>query len=142
MIVAERGIHTVELYLRNMGYSAIQRIVDDLYEQEKIYLRKKDKIKNHCDYEVTDLFPDGIYMKLEQRYLHSPGGIRFIVNPHSLASGGYVPEALYHPNMDPDIMEKVVAVIEDEFYDEEHHSIWELNKEDLSLSRVDLTWNL
>lgn len=39
-------------------------------------------------------------------------------------------------------MEKVVAVIEDEFYDEEHHSIWELNKEDLSLSRVDLTWNL
>ena len=84
MIVAERGIHTVELYLRNMGYSAIQRIVDDLYEQEKIYLRKKDKIKNHCDYEVTDLFPDGIYMKLEQRYLHSPGGIRFIVNHHSL----------------------------------------------------------
>ena len=81
MIVAERGVHTVELYLRNMGYSAIQRIVDDLYEQEKIYLRKKDKIKNHCDYEVTDLFPDGIYMKLEQRYLHSPGGIRFIVNP-------------------------------------------------------------
>lgn len=44
--------------------------------------------------------------------------------------------------MDPDIIEKVVAVIEDEFYDEEHHSIWELNKEDLSLSRVDLTWNL
>ena len=72
MILMERGIHTVELYLRNMGYSAIQRIVDDLYEQEKIYLRKKDKIKNHCDYEVTDLFPDGIYMKLEQRYLHSP----------------------------------------------------------------------
>lgn len=138
----ERGIHTVELYLRNMGYSAIQKIVDDLYEQEKIYLRKKDKIKNHCDYEVTDLFPDGIYMKLEQRYLHSPGGIRFIVNPHSLASGGYVPEALYHPNMDPDVMEKTVAVIENEFYDEEHHSIWELNKEDLSLSRVDLTWNL
>lgn len=142
MITAERGIHTVELYLRNMGYSAIQKIVDGLYKQEKIYLRKKDKIKDHCDYEVMGLFPDGIYMKLEQRYLHSPGGIRFIVNPHSLASGGYVPEALYHPSMDPDVMETVVSVIEGEFYDEEHHSIWELNKEDLSLSRVDLTWNL
>ena len=86
MIVAERGIHTVELYLRNMGYSAIQRIVDDLYEQEKIYLRKKDKIKNHCDYEVTDLFPDGIYMKLEQRYLHSPAGIRWICSGGTVSS--------------------------------------------------------
>ena len=136
MIVAERGIHTVELYWQVLSFAALQMIVDDLYDQKRIYLRKKNHLNTSRVYDTANVFPDGIIMRIEQRY-PEPGGIRFIINPYTLSSGKYVPEELYYPTMDPSIMEHVLNVIKNTFNDRE----WKIDPQKLTLSRVDLTWN-
>lgn len=136
MIVAERGIHTVELYWQGLSFAALQMIVDDLYDQKQIYLRKKNHLNTSRVYDTANVFPDGIIMRIEQRY-PEPGGIRFIINPYTLSSGKYVPEELYYPTMDPSIMEHVLNVIKNTVNDRE----WKIDPQKLTLSRVDLTWN-
>ena len=47
MIVAERGIHTVELYWQGLSFASLQMIVDDLYDQKQIYFLIIQVIHNH-----------------------------------------------------------------------------------------------
>ena len=53
MIVAERGIHTVELYWQGLSFAALQMIVDDLYDQKRIYLRKKNHLNTSRVYDLS-----------------------------------------------------------------------------------------
>ncbi len=140
MIIIERGIHTVELYLQGVSYAAAQKIISDLYKKKMIYPKKKNVLTGNNTYVVQGLFPDGIIMHLEQRYAN-PGGVRFIINPHTLVSGQYVPEALYCPEKESCVLSDTIQMIQHEF-EEGDHQVWKADWKKLTLSRVDLTWNL
>ena len=75
------------------------------------------------------------------------GGIRFIVNPSTLYNQDYDPLALYKPGKHSGLIQDAIDTIEKVFTDSKHygsfeHGDWYFDKEYISLSRIDLTWNL
>ena len=148
----ENGIHTIELYLRSMSYDKTQAVVDDLYQHQKasgnVVIHKERQWKHginrrYCVYD--GLFPDGITMRIDQ--VNPMGGIRFIVNPSTFNAQEYHPLALYKPDKKSHLIRDVFRDIQGEFSDPQHyglfeHRSWYFDKNDFSLRRVDLTWNL
>ena len=151
MIFVERGIHTVELYLNQMPYAEVQTIVEDLYHLQRqtgetlIVQTKKDHLNVRGAYEVHGYWPEGMLMKVYQES-QRPSAIRFILNPSTLTSGEYVPERLYWPEMlywsKKKFLKQMVKFIQEEFENTKQHRKWQFDVERLSLSRVDITWNL
>ena len=145
MIFVERGIHTVELYLNQMPYAEVQTIVEDLYHLQRqtgedvIVQTKKDSLNVRGAYEVHGFWPEGMLMKVYQES-QRPSAIRFILNPSTLTSGEYVPERLYWPKKK--FLKQMVKFIQEEFENTKQHRKWQFDVERLSLSRVDITWNL
>ena len=145
MIFVERGIHTVELYLNQMSYAEVQTIVEDLYHLQRqtrediIVQTKKDSLNVRGAYEVHGFWPEGILMKVYQES-QRPSAIRIILNPSTLTSGEYVPERLYRPKKK--FLKQMIKFIQEEFEDTKQHRKWLFDVERLSLSRVDITWNL
>lgn len=147
-----KGIHTIEIYQRSMSYDKLQTIVDDLYLYQKKSgnrtIRKLSQSKNGINkrYLVLEgIVPDGITMIIEQ--ISPMGGIRFIVNPSTLYNQDYDPLALYKPGKHSDLIQDAIDTIESLFTDAKHcgpfeHGDWHFDKEYISLSRIDLTWNL
>lgn len=145
MIFVERGIHTVELYLNQMPYAEVQTIVEDLYHLQRhtgedlIVQTKKDSLNVRGAYEVHGYWPEGMLMKVYQES-QRPSAIRIILNPSTLTSGEYVPERLYWSKKK--FLKQMVKFIQEEFENTKHHRKWLFDVERLSLSRVDITWNL
>lgn len=148
----ENGIHTIELYLRSMSYDKTQAVVDDLYQYQKAsdknVIRKERQGKHGINrrYFVYDgIFPEGIALRIDQ--VNPMGGIRFIVNPSTLDTQEYDPLALYTPSNKSHLIKNAFGTVEREFTDSKHYGLfehrpWYFDKKDLSLSRIDLTWNL
>lgn len=151
MIFVERGIHTVELYLNQLSYAEVQTIVEDLYHLQRqtgetlIVQTKKDSLNVRGAYEVHGYLPEGMLMKVYQES-QRPSAIRIILNPSTLTSGEYVPERLYWPEMlywsKKKFLKQMVKFIQEEFENTKQHRKWQFDVERLSLSRVDITWNL
>ena len=146
------GIHTIELYLREMSYDKGQDIVDDLKEYQKEIgrkvIRKTWQAKNGINrrHRVIDsIVPEGIIMQIEQ--IDPIGGIRFIVNPSTLENQVYDPIALYEPKESTTLIQDALVAIKDEFTDSKNYGIfnhkeWYYKTDKITLSRIDLTWNL
>ena len=145
MIFVERGIHTVELYLNQMPYAEVQTIVEDLYHLQRqtgeaiIVQTKKDSLNVRGAYEVHGYWPEGMLMKVYQES-QRPSAIRIILNPSTLITREYVPERLYWPKKK--FLKQMVKFIQEEFENTKQHRKWQFDVERLSLSRVDITWNL
>ena len=145
MIFVERGIHTVELYLNQLSYAEVQTIVEDLYHLQRqtgeaiIVQTKKDSLNVRGAYEVHGYWPEGMLMKVYQES-QRPSAIRIILNPSTLITREYVPERLYWPKKK--FLKQMVKFIQEEFENTKRHRKWQFDVERLSLSRVDITWNL
>lgn len=145
MIFVERGIHTVELYLNQLSYAEVQTIVEDLYHLQRhtgetlIVQTKKDSLNIRGAYEVYGYWPEGMLMKVYQES-QRPSAIRIILNPSTLTTMEYVPERLYWPKKK--FLKQMVKFIQEEFENTKQHRKWQFDVERLSLSRVDITWNL
>ena len=147
-----KGIHTIEIYQRSMSYDKLQTIVDDLYKYQKETGKKvivkpwqSDNGINRRYRVLEGIVPDGITMIIEQ--MSPMGGIRFIVNPSTLYNADYDPLVLYKPGKHSDLIQDAVDAIERVFTDSKNlglfeHGDWHFDKEFVSLSRIDLTWNL
>ena len=145
MIFVERGIHTVELYLNQLSYADVQTIVEDLYHLQRhtgetlIVQTKKDSLNVRGAYEVYGFWPEGMLMKVYQES-QRPSAIRIILNPSTLTTMEYVPERLYRPKKK--FLKQMVKFIQEEFENTKQHRKWQFDVDRLSLSRVDITWNL
>ena len=144
----ERGVHTLELYLGQLSYADVDAMIEDLYDMAKkqktpelIRQREKHPSPLKRSYEVHGLLPDGIILQIYQQF-QIPSAIRIIINPSTFTSGSYIPEALYHPKEYPGVLQKVVSLLDETFSNTQEHRCWKLDHRHLSLSRVDLTWNL
>ena len=144
----ERGVHTLELYLGQLSYAEVDAMIEDLYDMAKkqktpelIRQREKHPSPLKRSYEVHGLLPDGIILQIYQQF-QIPSAIRIIINPSTFTSGSYIPEALYHPKEYPGVLQKVVSLLDETFSNTQEHRCWKLDHRHLSLSRVDLTWNL
>ena len=145
MIFVERGIHTVELYLNQMPYAEVQTIVEDLYHLQRqtgediIVQTKKDSLNVRGSYEVYGFWTEGMLMKVYQES-QRPSAIRIILNPSTLTTREYVPERLYWPKKK--FLKQMVKFIQEEFENTKQHRKWQFDVDRVSLSRVDITWNL
>lgn len=144
----ERGVHTLELYLGQLSYAEVDAMIEDFYDMAKkqktpelIRQREKHPSPLKRSYEVHGLLPDGIILQIYQQF-QIPSAIRIIINPSTFTSGSYIPEALYHPKEYPGVLQKVVSLLDETFSNTQEHRCWKLDHRHLSLSRVDLTWNL
>ena len=95
----ECGVHTLELYLGQLSYADVDAMIEDLYDLAKkqktpelIRQREKHPSSLKRSYDVHGLLPDGIILQIDQQF-QIPSAIRIIVNPSTLSSGAYVPEA-------------------------------------------------
>ena len=144
----ECGVHTLELYLGQLSYADVDAMIEDLYDLAKkqktpelIRQREKHPSSLKRSYDVHGLLPDGIILQIDQQF-QIPSAIRIIVNPSTLSSGAYGPEALYHPKMYDGVLQKAVSLLKETFANTQEHRRWKFDPQHLSLSRVDLTWNL
>ena len=130
------GIHTIELYAKNLKYTEVQRVIDFLADHSNIYPIKSDPYNIDRHLMSTYLVNDGIRMRIFQSHNQS-SGIGFIVNPSTLLSGKYQPVKLWKPT------KKAVDTLLKNF-DERLKLIGlsSVQAKDLSLSQMDLTENV
>ena len=130
------GIHTVELYAKNLKYTEVQKVIDFLADHGNIYTIKSDLYNIDRHLMSTYLIDNGIRMQIFQSHNKS-NGIGFIVNPSTLLSGKYQPVKLWKPT------KKAVATLLKNF-DERLKLIGlsSVQAKDLSLSQMDLTKNV
>ena len=130
------GIHTIELFAKNLKYIEAQKVVDFLAEQGNIYTITSDPYNIDRHLMSTYLIDDGIRLRISQSHNKS-SGIGFIINPSSLLSGKYQPVKLWKPtekNIDALLknLNEVLKLI----------GLSSMKAKDLSLSQMDLTKNI
>lgn len=141
------GIHTVELYARALRYEQQQAIIDFLLAHQHFRPIRKTEQLYEDSYGVdrvyrSDIYSeDGIRFYIEQRH---PGfsGIRFIVNPLTFQSGKYSALALYQPSVQDLTLNMLKDFLCGKLISLHMPSIFALEEEKLSLSRIDCTINL
>lgn len=146
ILKTEIGIHTVELYARNLKYQEVQRSIDYLADQSNFQILWSDPY--HIDrYLASKFFVDsGVRLQIHQSHDHS-NGIGLIINPSTLLAGTYQPTQLYKPtkksyqqllmNIGHIMMTMGLGQ-----YSFEGTPEFIVAPEDLSLSQIDLTANL
>lgn len=130
------GIHTIELYAKNLKYTAVQKVIDRLADSGKIQKIKSDSYNIDRHLKSQYFVEDGIRMRIYQSYNHS-SGIGFTINPCSLLSGKYQPVRLWKPTPEATdgLLKRLSFMLEMLGLDCVH-------VEDLSLSQMDLTANI
>lgn len=146
ILKTEIGIHTFELYAKNLKYQEVQRTVDYLADQGSIQMLWSDSY--HIDrYLASKFFVDsGIRLQIHQSHDHS-NGIGLIINPSTLLAGAYQPTQLYKPTKKSyqqllTNIGHIMMTMGLGQYSFEGNPEFIVAPEDLSLSQIDLTANL
>lgn len=90
------GIHTIELYLANLKYTEVQKVIDRLMGKGLIHLSQKDPYNIDRSAKSNYLVDEGIRVRVYQSHNKS-NGLALIVNPSTLLSGEYQPAKLWIP---------------------------------------------
>ena len=96
------GIHTIELYAKDLKYKQVQKTIDHLEDQGKIYQIKSDPYNIDRYLKSTYLIEDGIRLRIYQSH-NKTCGVGIIINPTTLLTGKYLSVILWKPT------EKAVA---------------------------------
>lgn len=129
------GIHTIELYAKDLKYTEVQKVIELLVDRGKIYRVKSDPYNIDQHLKSTYLVNDGIRMRIYQSHNKS-SGIGFIINPSTLLSGKYQLVKLWKPTE-----EAVDALLENFDGILKVIGLHSVKAKDLSLSQMDLTKN-
>lgn len=129
------GIHTIELYAKDLKYTDVQKVIDYLVDQGEIYLLKSDPYNIDRHLKSVYLVNDGIRMRIYQSHNKS-SGIGFIINPSTLLSGEYQPVRLWRPTKED--VETLLEILDDIL---ESLGLDSVKAKDLSLSQMELTKN-
>ena len=129
------GIHTIELFLRNLKYMEVQKVIDHLEAEGKIQKIKNDPYNIDRTVKSTYFVNDGIRLRIYQSHNKS-NGIGFAITPCTLLSGKYQPIALWKPTPEAvdNLLKRLLSVFEMLGLDSSH-------LRDLSLSQMDITQN-
>lgn len=139
------GIHTIELYAKNLKYHEVQRVIDRLVKHGKIQALKSDPYNIDRHFKSTYLVDGGIRLRLHQSHNRS-NGIGFIINPSTLLKGTYQPVKLFHPTQKN--CDKMLDILGETLTEiglatcGQYGLEYMVHPEELSLSRMDLTMNL
>ena len=140
------GIHTVELYARNMKYDKIQQLIDGLEDaDDDMYCEPRTVCINNDFYATDNIYYSkyleqyGVMMDLNQT-LSNPSGIRFAINPSTFITREYNPLTLYKPNSEATTMKPIIKIIRKQLH--EVSGGVKIKKKKISLSRIDLTCDL
>lgn len=129
------GIHTIELYLKNLKYTEVQKVIERLMDSGEIYETKSDYYNIDRHLKCTYFVEDGIRLRIYQSHNHS-NGIGFVINPSTLLSGKYQPVKLWIPTPEAvDELQKRLSIVFDMLGLDSVHST------DLSLCQMDVTLN-
>ena len=146
ILKAEIGIHTFELYAKNLKYQEVQRSVDYLADQGSIQMLWSDPY--HIDRHLASNFfvDSGVRLQFHQSHDQS-NGIRLIINPSTLLSETYQPTQLYKPTKKSyqELLTNIGHIMIKMGlgqYGFEGNTELIVAPEDLSLSQIDLTANL
>jgi len=129
------GIHTIELYLANLKYVEVQKVIEQLVENGKIYLSQRDPYNIDRFGKSCYFIDDGIRLRVYQSHNKS-NGIAFIINPSTLLSGKYQPIKLWKPTEES--VDRMLDHISDCLKELGLNSDYASN---LSLSQMDITEN-
>ena len=129
------GIHTIELYAKNLKYTQVQKVIDRLEDCGKIYKVKSELYNINRHMKSTYLAEDGIRLRIYQSHNKSCG-IGFIINPATFLSRKYKPIELWKPTEEAvnTLLEKLNEKLSSLGLDD-------VRAKDLSLSQMDLTRN-
>ena len=129
------GLHSIELFARNLKYTEVQKPIEFCIDHGKIYTMKNDPYNIDRHLKSQYLINDGIRLRIYQSHNHS-NGIGFIINPSTLLSGEYQPVRLWVPTE-----EAVNKLLKD--FDKILKSLGldNVKAKDLSLSQMDITHN-
>ena len=129
------GIHTIELYLANLKYTEVQKVIDRLVENGQIYLTQRESYNIDRFGKSCYFIDDGIRLRIHQSYNKS-NGIAFIINPSTLITGEYQPVKLWIPTKEAvdRMLEYIAAYLEELGLNPNYVS-------NLSLSQMDITEN-
>lgn len=130
------GIHTIELYAKNLKYIEVQKTIDFLVDHGKIYDVKSDPYNIDRRLKSTYFVSDGIRLRIYQSHNKS-SGIGFIINPSTILSGKYQPVKLWEPTE-----AAVDALLKSLDIKLEGLGLSSVQSKDLSLSEMDLTANI
>ncbi|WP_277239591.1 hypothetical protein [Merdimonas faecis] len=141
----EFGIHTIELYAKDLKYQEVQKVIDRLTDNGSIRKMRSDPYNIDRHLTSTFLVDDGIRLRIHQSHNKS-NGIALIVNPSTLLSRKYQPTKLYHPKKKSceELLERGGAAlikIGIGTFDSDD-VVFIVPPDELSLSQMDLTVNL
>jgi len=130
------GIHTIELYAKNLKYTEVQKVIDRLVETGEIQKAKSDFYNIDRHFKSTYFVEDGIRMRIHQSHNKS-NGIGFAINPSTVLSGKYQPVKLWEPTPEAvdELLERLSLVLKLLGLDSVYST-------DLSLSQMDVTENI
>ena len=129
------GIHTIELYLANLKYTEVQKVIDRLVENGQIHLTQREPYNINRFGKSCYFIDDGIRLWIHQSYNKS-NGIAFIINPSTLLTGEYQPVKLWIPTEETvnRMLDCIAAHLEELGLNPDY-------TENLSLSQMDITEN-
>ena len=129
------GIHTIELYVKDLKYSEVQRVIDFLMKEGKIQKIKSDPYNIDQQFKSTYFVKDGLRLRIYQSHNKS-NGIGFIINPSTLLVGKYQPLNLWVPTIDTvdKLLKRLITFMN-------KCCGLSLHPKDFSLSQLDITYN-
>ena len=129
------GIHTIELYLANLKYTEVQKVIDRLVENGQIHLTQREPYNINRFGKSCYFIDDGIRLWIHQSYNKS-NGIAFIINPSTLLTGEYQPVKLWIPTEETvnRMLDCIAAHLEELGLNPDY-------TDNLSLSQMDITEN-
>lgn len=142
---AEFGIHTIELYAKDLKYQEVQKVIDHLAGEDNIRIMSSDPYNIDRHLTSTLLVNNGIRLRIHQSHDKS-NGIAFIINPSTLLKGKYQPTKLYRPKERS--CEKLLEQVGDSLMEiglgtyDGSEPVFIVSPDELSLSQIDLTVNL
>lgn len=141
----EFGIHTMELYAKDLKYQEVQKVIDRLIGNGSIWKMRSDPYNIDRHLASTFLVDDGIRLRIHQSHNKS-NGVALIVNPSTHLSRKYQPTKLYHPKKKSceELLERVGAALIKiglGTFDSDD-VVFIVPPDELSLSQIDLTVNL
>ena len=129
------GLHSIELFARNLKYTEVQKPIEFCMDHGKIYKMKSDPDNIDRMLKSTYFVNDGVRLRIYQSHDKS-NGIGFIITPGTLLSGEYQPVRLWVPTE-----EAVNELLKDLDKILKSLGLDNVKSKDLSLSQMDITHN-
>ena len=135
----ERGIHTVELYAKNLKYTQVQKVIDRQSSEGRIYIHEK----NFYGIDRYAEFQCGVTKVLAHQSHDKSNGVGFIFSPSSFLEGEDIPAALYEPDESSckEILNGMKLLMREIGLETNRHKLV-VEPKQLSLSQMDLTMNI